>query len=264
MNAASPAMDAFSNPAAPWKSAHALAVPLLLLIFPVGDLDRIPTIPLEPAVHPRTAWKTAIGAELPVRSGAEGMPYADRSAIGPDGPTRLEAWRAVARPIELYQQLSDQTDLMIKATGRLTYLERVNQSESREAQHVREVRQHHLNEMAMLRETMVDSGIRVPSYDPQTAQEIIETGLLTCPEAFPSLPASTEDAWPPPLDYSELHCVRSRRPELWALVGAVIQVSAEKPSGLGEAGGGAVGVDQVGEQGDSGGGDVPQRGIGDR
>lgn len=174
--------------------AHALAVPLLLLIFPVGDMDKIPTIPLEPAVHPRMAWKTAIGAEPPVRAGSDGMPYADRSTIGPDGPTRLEAWRAVVRPIELYQQLSDQTDLLIKANGRLTYLERVNQGESKEAQHVREVRQHHLNEMAMLMETMMDSGIRVPSYDPQTAKDIIETGLLTRPEALPILPLAAEDA----------------------------------------------------------------------
>jgi hypothetical protein len=140
------------------------------------------------------AWKTAIGAEPPVRAGADGRPYADRSTIGPNGPTRLEAWRAVVRPIEFYQQLSDQTDLMIKATGRLAYLERVTQGESEEAQHVREVRQHHLNEMAMLMETMMASGIRVPSYDRQTAQEIIETGLLTRPEAVPILPASEEDA----------------------------------------------------------------------
>ncbi|MEU4580441.1 helix-turn-helix transcriptional regulator [Nonomuraea sp. NPDC023979] len=175
--------------------AHALAVPLLLLIFPVGGLDRVPTIPLEPAVHPRMAWKSATGAEPPVRMHSDGKPYADRSTIGgPNGPTRLEAWRAVVRPIELYQQLSDETDLMIKATGRLTHLEQVKQGDSTEAQHLRKVREHHLTEMARLIETMMDSGIRLPSYDPQTAREIIETGLLTHPDALPSLPASAEDA----------------------------------------------------------------------
>lgn len=54
--------------------------------------DGVPTIPPERAVHPRVAWKTVTGDEPPT--------YADRSTIGPDGPTRLEAWRAVVRPIE--------------------------------------------------------------------------------------------------------------------------------------------------------------------
>jgi transcriptional regulator with XRE-family HTH domain len=163
--------------------AHALAVPLLLL----------PTIPPEPAVHPRMAWKTATGAEPPVRVHTDGKPYADRSTIGPNGPTRLEAWRAVVRPIELYQQLSDETQHMIKATGRLTHLDQVKQGHSSEAQHLREVRQHHLTEMATLIETMMDSGIRTPAYDSKTARDIIETGLLTRPDALQALPASADD-----------------------------------------------------------------------
>ncbi|MEV0347352.1 hypothetical protein AB0H88_16445 [Nonomuraea sp. NPDC050680] len=173
--------------------AHALAVPLLLLIFPVGDLDRVPTTPLEPAVHPRMAWKTATGAEPPVRVHTDDKPYADRSTIGRNGLTRLEAWRTVVRPIELYQQLSDETQHMIKATGRLTHLDQVKQGHFSEAQHLREVRQHHLTEMATLMETMMDSGIRTPAYDAQTAQDIIETGLLARPEALQALPASAED-----------------------------------------------------------------------
>ncbi|NRQ33896.1 hypothetical protein HII36_18850 [Nonomuraea sp. NN258] len=72
---------------------------------------------------------------------------------------------------------------MIKATGRLTHLEQVKQGDSTEAQHLRKVREHHLTETASLIETMMDSGIRLPSYDPQTAREIIETGPLTHPDA---------------------------------------------------------------------------------
>ena len=82
---------------------------------------------------------------------------------------------------------------MIKATGRLDHLDQVRQGHSSEAQHLREVRQHHLTEMATLIETMMDSGIRTPAYDAQTARDIIETGLLTRSEALQVLPASAED-----------------------------------------------------------------------
>ncbi|GGL55092.1 hypothetical protein GCM10014719_65490 [Planomonospora parontospora subsp. antibiotica] len=172
--------------------AHALAVPMLLLVFPVGDLDRVPTISSGQEIHPRLAWKCAIGAEPPVRLASDGRAYADRSTIGEGGPTRLEAWRSVVRPIELYQELMNETDALHKAERRLAYFERVGHSDSDEAQHLLEVRQHHLIRMATVLEEMMNSGIRVPAYEVETARDLIATDVITRPEALPLLPVTAE------------------------------------------------------------------------
>jgi hypothetical protein len=165
--------------------SYALAVPPLLLVFPLGELDEIPAPPHWKGIHPRAAWKWAMGEQAPGYVRADGKPHADNSRIGDEGPTRFDAWRRVVWPIELHQLLSDATEAYLKATGQLTHLESIGQSKSDEANHASDVRQHHLNQIARTLEEMMTAGLSVPSYRADTAEDIRSTGLLSHPEMLP-------------------------------------------------------------------------------
>ncbi|MEV6986538.1 hypothetical protein AB0M95_35515 [Sphaerisporangium sp. NPDC051017] len=164
--------------------AHALAVPMLLLVFPLGELDLVPVSAYHQRIHPHLAWKCATGDEPPTHVHTDGTPYADRSTIGANGTSRLEAWRSTTRPIKLHRRLTDEISQLRKATGRLTYFEHIGQSDSDEAQHVVRLRQHHLIEVATIIEELLESGMKAPVFDTELARELVATGVISRPQAL--------------------------------------------------------------------------------
>lgn len=165
--------------------AYALAVPPLLLMFPVGEVDEVPTPPNWKGIHPQLAWKWATGEEAPGYVREDGKPRADRSRIGAQGPTRFEAWGKVTHPIKLYQRLRAETEAFQKADGRRAYLRDLGQVETEEGSHVIELCRHHLGQVADILEEMMRSGIRVPAYTEEFVDKLRATGILTHPEMVP-------------------------------------------------------------------------------
>lgn len=162
--------------------SYALAVPPLQLLFPLAGMKEVPLPPEWKGVHPFLAWRWAAGEEAPSYVRGDGKPYVDRSRIGENGPTRFEAWRQVAHPIELNRRLLDETRAFMKAGGRLAYYSEMNMLDAEEAQHQTLVRHHHLTQMAETLEEMMRAGVRTPAYDPETVEELRHTGLLAHPE----------------------------------------------------------------------------------
>lgn len=166
--------------------AYAMAVPPLELVFPlVGTAEVMSPPNWQGGITPFLAWRWATGEEPPAHVQPDGKPYVDRSRIGEDGPTRFEAWRQVAHPIELNRRLLDETQAFMKAKGRLAYYAEMKMLEEEEAKHQVRVRQHHLEQMAGVLEEMMRAGVRTPAYDLETAEELRSTGLLSHPEVLP-------------------------------------------------------------------------------
>lgn len=165
--------------------AYALAVPPLLLLFPLAGVDQVPLPPEWNGVHPFLAWRWATGEEAPSYVRGDGQPYVDRSRIGDNGPSRFEAWGQVLNPIELHRRLLTETQGLMKADGRIAYYDEIKELDSEEAKHQFRVRQHHLTQMAETLDAMMSAGVRTPAYSPEMVAELRATGLLFHPEALP-------------------------------------------------------------------------------
>ncbi len=161
--------------------AYALAVPLLELMFPLGEQGTVPVPPEWQHVRPLLAWRVAMGEEPPSRWHSDGQVYADHDPIGEGGPTRLEAWQGVRGGIQFARQLGDQVQQFLRADARASGLEGI---ESEAATAAAGARRAALEQLASTVETAIKAGMRVPPYPAWLVDEIRRTGLVTYPEAL--------------------------------------------------------------------------------
>ncbi|MGP4097959.1 helix-turn-helix domain-containing protein [Nonomuraea sp. KM90] len=149
--------------------AYALAVPPLLLLFPLEGPKPALTPPhWKGGLNPYAAWRWAMGEEPPGHMQEDGQARADFSTIAKTGKDRFEAWREVVYPVELYRSLRDAEEV-VRAR---------KDAESRAAAFV---------ELAKVLDQMIKAGISVPAYTSDWAEEIRATGVIRHPQALQAL-----------------------------------------------------------------------------
>ncbi|WHM37561.1 helix-turn-helix transcriptional regulator [Streptomyces sp. BPTC-684] len=166
--------------------AYALGVPPLLLALPLGSVDRVPSPTRWGGLHPHYAWRWVTGEEPPASRDERGRIIADSTKIGGgDGPGRMEVWRQVSVPTEVYRSLQAAQAALQKATGRHHFAQERHGADAEETRKARGVYLDRLQDLATVLNEMTELGLRIPEYDARWVQDMREFGLLDHPEAVP-------------------------------------------------------------------------------
>jgi len=86
---------------------YALAMPPLLLAFPVGEVDAVPIPPRSNPAHPHLAYRWAVGLEPPGVVGPNGRMHAAGGPVGGSNNYRdmQQAWNAAGSALFEYETL---------------------------------------------------------------------------------------------------------------------------------------------------------------
>ncbi|MFI6049969.1 helix-turn-helix domain-containing protein [Streptomyces violascens] len=166
--------------------AYALSVPPLLLAFPLGSVDRVPSPARWGGLHPHYAWRWATGEVPPAFRDADGQTRVDDSNIGgEDGPDRMEVWQKVSVPAEVYRSLQAAQAALQKAAGQQNFARERHGESAPEMRKARADYLDRLEQFAAVLNEMTGRGFRVPAYDARWVEDMREFGLLKRPEAVP-------------------------------------------------------------------------------
>lgn len=167
--------------------AHVLAVPPLLLMLPLGEVDEVPVPPGPQGRHPHAVWNWAIGEEPPGVIGQDGLVYADFSRIHEGGPSRLEAWRAARYPAVLYNDLWVAQQALQSAEGRLHSAREFADEDSARVREAKQERHDRLAALAQVLDQMAAVGMRPPAYGREWVDDMQRFGLLRRPDSLRTL-----------------------------------------------------------------------------
>ncbi|MEI5008621.1 helix-turn-helix transcriptional regulator [Streptomyces sp. PmtA] len=165
---------------------YALAVPPLLLTFPVGTVGEVPLPPKANQMHPHWGWKWAAGFEPPGVLCADGRIAEAGGSIGTYEDV-TDAWRAASYPLQMYQQEQAAADTLREALRELNFARRGHGEDSNEYQAANARRLEAFRKLAEVLNGMMRAGIRVPAFTPDWADELKALGVLDHPEALPVL-----------------------------------------------------------------------------
>ncbi|GAA2407327.1 hypothetical protein GCM10010420_39260 [Streptomyces glaucosporus] len=165
---------------------YALAVPPLLLAFPVGTLDDVPVPPHNNLLSTYFAWRWAAGHEVPGVRTEDGR---IAEAGGPLGQYEdiVDAWRAAAYPLELYMEHQAAADALRVAIREQNFARRGYGEESEEHRAANAARLDAFRALAKVLNKMMREGVQVPAFTPDWAEELKSLDILDRPEALPVL-----------------------------------------------------------------------------
>lgn len=170
--------------------AYALAVPPLLLVFPLGAVDQVNIPPRNNAMGPWWAWKWAAGMEPPGMRSDRGMVALAYGAINKDGLDIEDAWRMASYPVQMYRELEDATDAVRAATSERNFARTGYGEDSDEYRKATTARLEAFRGLAQVLNKMMRAGVKVPAYTRDWADELKALDVLERPNALPIL---TED-----------------------------------------------------------------------
>ncbi|MBT2478518.1 helix-turn-helix transcriptional regulator [Streptomyces sp. ISL-94] len=164
--------------------AYALGVPPLLLMLPLGDMDATPSPARWGGLHPYYAWRWITGEEPPAFLHTDGRIYVDSEKIGgAEGHSRIGVWREVAAPTEVYRELQTAQALLKKASGHHHFTQARHGDDAEQTLTARRAYLDCLQELAKALNSMMQYGLRVPSYSAKWVNDMREFEMLDHPEA---------------------------------------------------------------------------------
>ncbi|WP_414168413.1 hypothetical protein ACMATS_17610 [Streptoverticillium reticulum] len=164
--------------------AYALGVPPLLLMLPLGSLDRVPSPAKWGGLHPHYAWQWVTGEEPPAFRDEQGRTVVDNSGIGgEEGPNRTGVWRQVAVPTEVYRSLQAAQAALRHASGQLHFAQARHGEDADATRKARGAYLDRLQEFAAVLNEMADLGLNIPACDARWVDDMRQFGMLKRPQA---------------------------------------------------------------------------------
>lgn len=162
---------------------YALGVPPLLLMLPLGELDSVPSPVRWGGLHPHYAWKWATGEEPPAFRDESGRTVVDSTPIGgTGGPDRMQVWRQVSVPTEVYRSLQAAQAALTKASGQLHFAQARHGGDTDVTRKARNVYLDRLQDFATVLNEMTELGLHVPACNAKWIEDMREFSLLDRPE----------------------------------------------------------------------------------
>lgn len=167
--------------------AYALAVPPLLLVFPLGAVDWVHIPPRNNAMGPWWAWKWAAGMEPPGARSDRGMVALTFGEIGKDGVDVGDAWRAASYPVELYREHDEASKAVRAAISECNFARTGYGEDSDEYKRANVARLEAFRALAQVLNKMMRAGVKTSAYTRDWASELKALDVLDRPEALPIL-----------------------------------------------------------------------------
>lgn len=163
---------------------YALGVPPLLLMLPLGRMDSVPSPTRWGGLHPHYAWQWVTGEEPPACRDERGRTVVDSTPIGgPGGPDRMQVWRQVSAPAEIYRDLQSAQATLVKASSQLHFAQQRHGVDSDKTRTARGVYLDRLQEFATVLNEMTELGLHIPALHAKWVEDMREFALLNRPEA---------------------------------------------------------------------------------
>lgn len=165
----------------------ALAVPPLLLAFPLDTEGTVPTVPAADQRTPYTVWKWVTGQETPTLAGpVDGRHYADPRPVGEGGPRWSAAWAAAAYPASLYPEFERRRLAVAKAYQRAARARTTSLTDKERPAEFQCEYFERLDDLAHVINDMTQAGLTAPQCPAEWIEDMKQLGLLTTPDSIPT------------------------------------------------------------------------------
>ena len=165
--------------------AYALAVPPLLLVFPLGAVDEVSLPPRRNEVGTWFAWKWASGMEPPAVVGSDGRLAVAGGEVGKPAQDIHDLWLAASYPVELYREAEAATIPITAAEHERNFAKHAFGENSEEYARAYVSYFEAFRGLAEALNKMMRAGIKVPAYTPEWAEILKSLGILDRPESLP-------------------------------------------------------------------------------